>query len=161
MSQCETPFLCVPELSPAQWVLQVVWAWSAPWGPNTGLQNVGVKQNRQLWAWELTCSHKTSLGSPRGCLAVSRDVPTPPKGAARAEPSPAPCPRCLPRWSWAGRAKPAHFNHPQGSSLHGALRAGVLLQHNFKVVRDKAFNVFAWVYANVLKWMQIAIYWFF
>lgn len=41
------------------------------------------------------------------------------------------------------------------------LYAMIVLQCNFKVVRDEAFDTFACIYANLLKSMQIAIYWFF
>lgn len=41
------------------------------------------------------------------------------------------------------------------------LYATIVLQCNFKVVRDEAFDTFACIYANLLKSMQIAIYWFF
>lgn len=41
------------------------------------------------------------------------------------------------------------------------LRATIVLQCNFKVVRDQAFDTFVCIYANVLQLMQIAIYWVF
>lgn len=70
-------------------------------------------------------------------------MPIPPKHAAGQSPALLPAHAACPGGTEQGGENLPTSTTPQGSSLQGALGAGVLLQQNFKVARDKAFNVFA------------------
>lgn len=93
-------------------------------------------------------------------LALAEDVPVPLKinAGAGSVAEPGWLPALCPAWM-EGDASP--LDQACNTAAACGLCAGVVLRHNFRIVRDKAFNTFACIYANVLKLMQIAIYRFF